>query len=158
MSINIKNKVKNSNGGNWIGVGTAIGAAVFTATNEPVWIAVGVAIGAALGWKKPKNKNKPQNKGQEEYQHKTEQQREDEQRWERERFHWEKFFQEQTGHHTQGDQQHHRRKTDHIPKHEPTSEEERRRLHLFANLKKYYDKLCTEPTLIITTVQKQFKK
>jgi hypothetical protein len=36
----MKNKVKNSNnGGNWIGVGTAIGAAVFAATNEPVWIA-----------------------------------------------------------------------------------------------------------------------
>ena len=52
----MKNKVKNSNGGKWIGVGTAIGAAVFAATNEPVWIAVGVAIGAALGWRKPKNK------------------------------------------------------------------------------------------------------
>jgi len=51
----MKNKVKNSNnGGNWIGVGTAIGAAVFALTNEPVWIAVGVAIGAALGWRKPK--------------------------------------------------------------------------------------------------------
>ena len=50
-------KFKNSdNGGNWIDVGTAIGAAVFAATNEPVWIAVGVAIGAALGWRKPKNK------------------------------------------------------------------------------------------------------
>ena len=57
VSINMKNKAKNSNGGNWIGVGTAIGAAVFAATNEPVWIAVGVAIGAALGWRKPKNKN-----------------------------------------------------------------------------------------------------
>ena len=39
------------NAGNWIGVGTAIGAAVFAATNEPVWIAVGVAIGAALSTK-----------------------------------------------------------------------------------------------------------
>ena len=48
-------KFKNSNnGGIWIGAGTAIGAAVFAATNEPVWIAVGVAIGAALGWRKPK--------------------------------------------------------------------------------------------------------
>ena len=46
-----------NNGGNWIGVGTAIGAAVFAATNEPVWIAVGVAIGAALGWRKPKGQN-----------------------------------------------------------------------------------------------------
>ena len=51
-------KFKNSdNGGNWIGVGTAIGAAVFAATNEPVWIALGVAIGAALCWGKKKNKN-----------------------------------------------------------------------------------------------------
>ena len=49
------NKFKNSNNaGNWIGVGTAIGAAVYVATNEPVWIAVGVAIGAVLGWRKPK--------------------------------------------------------------------------------------------------------
>ena len=43
------------NGGKWIGVGTAIGVAVFVATNEPVWIAVGVAIGAALGSRKPKS-------------------------------------------------------------------------------------------------------
>ena len=42
------------NTGSRIGVGTAIGAAVFAATNEPTWIAVGVAIGAALSWKKPK--------------------------------------------------------------------------------------------------------
>ena len=42
--------------GNWVGVGTAIGAAVFAVTKEPVWIGVGVAIGAALGWRKPKNK------------------------------------------------------------------------------------------------------
>jgi glutaredoxin len=41
------------NSGQWIGVGTAIGAAVFAATNEPVWIAVGVAIGAALSLRKP---------------------------------------------------------------------------------------------------------
>ena len=48
-------KFKNSNNvGNLVGVGTAIGAAGFSATNEPVWIAVGVAIGAALGWQKPK--------------------------------------------------------------------------------------------------------
>ena len=53
----MNNRLKNSkNGGNWIGVGTAVGAAFFAATNEPVWIAVGVAIGAALGWRKPKNK------------------------------------------------------------------------------------------------------
>ena len=42
--------------GNWIGVGAAIGAAIFAATNEPVWIGVGVAIGAALSWNKPMNK------------------------------------------------------------------------------------------------------
>ena len=43
--------------GTWAGVGVAIGAAVFAATNEPTWIAVGVAIGAALGWRKPKSQN-----------------------------------------------------------------------------------------------------
>ena len=49
-------KVKSANkSGNWIGVGTAIGAAVFAVTKEPTWIAVGVAVGAALAWKKPKN-------------------------------------------------------------------------------------------------------
>ena len=42
--------------GNWIGIGTAIGVAVFAVTNEPVWIAVGVAVGAAIGWGKPKEK------------------------------------------------------------------------------------------------------
>ena len=51
-------KCKNpDNGGNWIGVGTAIGAAVFAATNEPVWIADGVAIGATLGWQKPNKRD-----------------------------------------------------------------------------------------------------
>ena len=38
--------------GNWVGVGAAIGAAVFAVTKEPVWIGVGVAIRAALGWRK----------------------------------------------------------------------------------------------------------
>ena len=38
--------LKNTSG--WIGVGTAIGVAVFAITNEPTWIAVGVAVGAAL--------------------------------------------------------------------------------------------------------------
>ena len=47
------NNLKNT--GNWIGVGTAIGVAVFAATQEPTWIAVGVAVGAAIAWKKPKN-------------------------------------------------------------------------------------------------------
>ena len=50
-------KFKNrGNAGNWIGVGAAIGAAVFVATNEPTWIAVGIAVGAAIGWLKPKEK------------------------------------------------------------------------------------------------------
>ena len=52
----MNNKLTNSyNTGNWIGVCTAIGAALFAATNEPTWIAVGVAIGAALGSRKPKS-------------------------------------------------------------------------------------------------------
>ena len=51
---NLKNR---DNAGNWIGAGTAIGAAVFVATNEPTWIAVGIAIGAAIGWRKPKDKS-----------------------------------------------------------------------------------------------------
>tara|TARA_X000001036_G_C20657682_1_gene797671 strand:- start:874 stop:1029 length:156 start_codon:yes stop_codon:yes gene_type:complete len=42
------------NTGSWIGLGTAIGAAVFAATNEPTWIAVGVAVGAALSLNKSK--------------------------------------------------------------------------------------------------------
>ena len=48
-------KIKNT--GSMIGVGTAIGAAVFAATNEPTWLAVGVALGTALSWRKPQNKN-----------------------------------------------------------------------------------------------------
>ena len=43
--------------GNWIGVGVAIGAAIFALTNEPVWIALGVALGAALGFSRKKDKN-----------------------------------------------------------------------------------------------------
>ena len=51
----MNNKSTNhNNAGNWIGVCTAIGAALFAATNEPTWVAVGVAIGAALGIRKPK--------------------------------------------------------------------------------------------------------
>lgn len=51
------NKKSNNfkNTGSWIGVGTAIGVAVFAATKEPAWIAVGVAVGAALSWDKQKN-------------------------------------------------------------------------------------------------------
>ena len=43
-----------ANNGTWIGVGTAVGAAVFAATKDPTWIVVGVAIGAALSWRPPK--------------------------------------------------------------------------------------------------------
>ena len=48
---------KSNNSGQLIGVGTAIGVAVFAITNEPTWIAVGVAIGAAISWRKPQSKN-----------------------------------------------------------------------------------------------------
>ena len=48
-----KKTIKRSDAaGNWVGVGAAIGTAVFAATNEPAWIGVGVAIGAALSFKK----------------------------------------------------------------------------------------------------------
>ena len=53
----MNNKSTNSNNaGNWIGVCTAVGVALFAATNEPTWLAVGVAIGAALGIRKTKAK------------------------------------------------------------------------------------------------------
>ena len=52
-----KRKILN-NSGAWVGVGTAIGAAIYAITNEPTWIAVGVAVGAALSWRKPKKKVK----------------------------------------------------------------------------------------------------
>ena len=45
------------NAGNYIGVGVAIGVAIFALTHEPVWIALGVSIGAALGYKRKKDKN-----------------------------------------------------------------------------------------------------
>ena len=38
--------------GNWIGVGTAIGAALFALTDEPLCIALGVVLGAALDSRK----------------------------------------------------------------------------------------------------------
>ena len=53
--MNMKHKNSNNTGA-WIGVWTAIGAAVFASTNQPVWLAVGVAIGAAFSLQKPKNK------------------------------------------------------------------------------------------------------
>ncbi len=46
---------KINNTGSMIGVGTAIGAAVFATTNEPTWLAVGVALGATFSWRKPEN-------------------------------------------------------------------------------------------------------
>lgn len=54
LSDNKSNNINKS--GNWIGVGTALGLAVFAATNEPTWIVVGIAIGAAIRWQKPKYK------------------------------------------------------------------------------------------------------
>jgi|TARA_B100000959_G_scaffold200119_1_gene209408 hypothetical protein len=44
-----KGKVLNSKTGAWVAIGVGIGAALFSATQEPVWIGVGVALGAALG-------------------------------------------------------------------------------------------------------------
>ena len=44
-----------ANAGNWIGVGTALGAALFVLTNEPLWMALGVTLGAALDWRKSKS-------------------------------------------------------------------------------------------------------
>ena len=51
-------KHKNSNNsGAWIGVWTAIGAAVFASTNQPVWLAVGVAMEQHLVGRNQKIKN-----------------------------------------------------------------------------------------------------
>ena len=52
--INVSNST-NDKAGAWIGVGTAIGAAVYVITKNPVWIGAGVAIGAAIGWTSQKN-------------------------------------------------------------------------------------------------------
>ena len=60
MNKKLKNR---GNAGNSIGVGTAIGAAGFVATNEPTWIAVGIAVGAAIGWRKPKDKSEGEKHG-----------------------------------------------------------------------------------------------
>ena len=51
-SIDMNKKFNNT--GNWIGIGTAIGAAVFAATSEPTWLAVGVAVGAGLSYTRAK--------------------------------------------------------------------------------------------------------
>ena len=44
-----------------VAIGTAIGAGIFSATNEPVWIALCIAIGAALGAGLNKGKNTKEN-------------------------------------------------------------------------------------------------
>ena len=46
----MKGKKNIRNSGNWIGDGTALGAAVFALTKDPVWIGVGVALGGAIEW------------------------------------------------------------------------------------------------------------
>ena len=46
----MKGKKNIRNSGNWIGVGTALGAVVFALTKDPVWIGVGVALGGAIEW------------------------------------------------------------------------------------------------------------
>ena len=48
-----------TNRGNWIGVGTGIGAAIFAVTQDPVWIAVGVAVGAGLSWTRDRKDCRP---------------------------------------------------------------------------------------------------
>ena len=54
----MKNK---PNMGITVAIGTAIGAGMFSTTNEPVWIALGIAIGAALGAGLNKAKNTKEN-------------------------------------------------------------------------------------------------
>ena len=44
-----KRRVLNSNVGASVAIGAGIGAALFSATQEPVWIGVGVALRAVLG-------------------------------------------------------------------------------------------------------------
>ena len=45
-----KSKIAPDKAGAWIGVGTAIGAAVYANGGEPYWIALGAAIGSFIGW------------------------------------------------------------------------------------------------------------
>jgi putative flippase GtrA len=42
--------MKYGNTGTWIGVGTAIGAGMFAATDEASWIAIGIGIGTVLSF------------------------------------------------------------------------------------------------------------
>tara|TARA_B100000965_G_C19543780_1_gene736820 strand:- start:1216 stop:1392 length:177 start_codon:yes stop_codon:yes gene_type:complete len=58
MELKIKNK---PNIGVTVAIGTAVGAGIFSATNELVWIASGIAIGAALGAGLNKGKNTKEN-------------------------------------------------------------------------------------------------
>ena len=46
------------NAGNWLGLGTAVGAVIFILTKDPLWIALGVVIDPAIDWKKTKIKNR----------------------------------------------------------------------------------------------------
>lgn len=48
-----KQPKKPNNSAEWLGLGIAIGVAVFAVTDNPAFIAVGLAIGAALSWQKP---------------------------------------------------------------------------------------------------------
>jgi putative flippase GtrA len=42
--------MKYGNTGTWIGVGTAIGAGMFAATDEASWIAIGIGIGTVFSF------------------------------------------------------------------------------------------------------------
>ena len=45
-----KKKMSSEPSNPWVGLVTAIVAAVFAVTKDPVWVGMGVAVGAALGW------------------------------------------------------------------------------------------------------------
>jgi len=47
--------------GQWLVLGTAIGAAVFVVTDNPAFIGVGVAIGAALSYQKSSHSDQSDN-------------------------------------------------------------------------------------------------
>ena len=55
--LNKDKRAKVNSTGSWVGVGTALGAAVFAITKEPVWIGVGVALGGAIDWTSRKKHN-----------------------------------------------------------------------------------------------------
>ena len=58
MLVKMKNPMNSESINSWVGVGTALGAAVFAVTKDPVWVGVGVAVGAALGWRGFKGRQK----------------------------------------------------------------------------------------------------